>query len=129
MTTTELIELLKKYERGGATGRPREVMFEVCNRIIDTYGIEVIGAGDGLISELYLSLPDAEQKWMPVADKLPNKYGNYLITTSEGEVDLGSYDPDRPGSWSACDAKGFHWVGDVVAWMSLPNAYKGGNDA
>lgn len=62
MTTTELIELLKKYERGGATGRPREVMFEVGDRIIDTYGIEVIGAGDGLISELYLSLPDAEPK-------------------------------------------------------------------
>lgn len=57
MTTTELIELLKKYERGGATGRPREVMFEVDDRIIDTVGIEVIGSGDGLISELYLSLP------------------------------------------------------------------------
>ena len=60
MTTTELIELLKKYERGGATGRPREVMFEVDDRIIDTDGIEVIGSGDGLITELYLSLPSAQ---------------------------------------------------------------------
>lgn len=60
MTTTELIELLKKHERGGATGRPREVMFEVDDRIIDTDGIEVTGSGDGLISELYLSLPSAE---------------------------------------------------------------------
>ena len=60
MTTTELIELLKKYERGGATGRPREVMFEVDDRIIDTDGIEVTGSGDGLISELYLSLPSAQ---------------------------------------------------------------------
>ena len=60
MTTTELIELLKKYERGGATGRPREVMFEVDDRIINTDGIEVIGSGDGLISELYLSLPSAQ---------------------------------------------------------------------
>ena len=61
MTTTELIELLKKNERGGATGRPREVMFEVDDRIIDTDGIEVTGSGDGLISELYLSLPSAQQ--------------------------------------------------------------------
>lgn len=60
MTTTELIELLKKYERGGATGRPREVMFEVGNRIIDTDGIGVTGSGDGLSSELYLSLPSAQ---------------------------------------------------------------------
>ena len=60
MTTTELIELLKKHERGGATGRPREVMFEVDDRIIDTDGIEVTGSGDGLITELYLSLPSAE---------------------------------------------------------------------
>ena len=60
MTTTELIELLKKHERGGATGRPREVMFEVGDRIIDTDGVEVTGSGDGLISELYLSLPSAQ---------------------------------------------------------------------
>ena len=60
MTTTELIELLKKHERGGATGRPREVMFEVGDRIIDTDGVEVTGSGDGLISELYLSLPSVE---------------------------------------------------------------------
>lgn len=62
MTTTELIELLKKHERGGATGRPREVMFEVDERIIGTDGIEVTGSGDGLISELYLSLPSAQPK-------------------------------------------------------------------
>lgn len=60
MTTTELIELLKKHERGGATGRPREIMFDVNDRIIDTDGIEVTGSGDGLISELFLSLPSAE---------------------------------------------------------------------
>lgn len=60
MTTTELIELLKKNERGGATGRPREVIFEVDDRIIDTDGIEVTGSGDGLITELYLSLPSAK---------------------------------------------------------------------
>lgn len=69
MTTTELIELLKKYERGGATGRPREVMFEVDDRIIDTDGIDVIGSVDGLITELYLSLPSASDIiFAPTAD-------------------------------------------------------------
>lgn len=60
MTTTELIKLLKKYEHGGAIGRPREVMFEISDKIICTDGIEVIGTGDGLLTELFLSLPEAE---------------------------------------------------------------------
>ena len=62
MTTTELIEILRKNESGGASGRPREVSFCVGDRIISTDGIEVTGSGDGLTTELYLSLPDAEPK-------------------------------------------------------------------
>lgn len=60
MTTTELIKLLKKYEFGGATGRPREVSFQINNGIIGTDDIEVVGTGDGLVTELFLSLPSAE---------------------------------------------------------------------
>lgn len=62
MTTTELIEILRQNEFGGASGRPREVSFCVGDRIISTDGIEVIGSGDGLITDLDLSLPDAEPK-------------------------------------------------------------------
>ena len=67
----------------------------------------------------------SEPRWIPCESEPPNKYGNYLITTEEGEVDIGTYSPDRPGAWSACDAKGFHWVSDVVAWMPLPESYRG----
>ena len=62
MTTTELIKLLKKYEFGGATGRPREVMFQIDDEIVETDNIEVVGAGDGLVTELFLSLPSVERK-------------------------------------------------------------------
>lgn len=62
MTTTELIKLLKKYELGGATGRPREVMFQIGDEIVETGNIEVVGAGDGLVTELFLSLPSLERK-------------------------------------------------------------------
>ena len=71
MTTTELIELLKAYEYGGATGRSREVMFQAGNRIIGTDRVEFIGSGDGLLTELCLSLPGAERKtgrWIPMFD-------------------------------------------------------------
>ena len=60
MTTTELIELLRNYEFGGATGRPREVMFEVNEVIYHTDGMRVSGTGDGLFTELFLELPSAD---------------------------------------------------------------------
>lgn len=60
MTTTELIELLKEHEHGGATGKSREVLFEVCDKIIHTNDIEVVGTGDGLSAELFLSFPSAQ---------------------------------------------------------------------
>ena len=53
MTTTELIKLIRKYEFGGATGRPREVKICVGGEIYHT-DIESIGTGDGLFTELYL---------------------------------------------------------------------------
>lgn len=62
MTTTELINLLRQNEHGGASGRPREVYFEISDRCINTDGIEVTGGGDGLFAELYLSLPCADRK-------------------------------------------------------------------
>lgn len=62
MTTTDFIKLLTEYEFGGATGRPREVMFEVDDEIFETDGVEVTGSGDGLFTELYLSLPSAKRK-------------------------------------------------------------------
>ena len=56
MTTTALINLLKKYEFGGGTGRPRKVYLEIEDEIIDTDRISVGGTGDGLFSELFLSI-------------------------------------------------------------------------
>ncbi len=55
MTTTELIDLLKKYEHGGASGRPREVMICVGDEIYDS-NITGISTGDGLFAELFLEI-------------------------------------------------------------------------
>lgn len=56
MTTTDLIALLKKHERGGATGRPREISFVIGHYDIFTPKIEVNSTGDGLFTEIYLEL-------------------------------------------------------------------------
>lgn len=64
MTTTEMIELLKRNEHGGATGRPRQVYIEVIGRTFET-NITDISTGDGLFTELYLTLEDGKPgKWL-----------------------------------------------------------------
>ena len=84
MTTTELIEILRKNEFGGASGRPREVSFCAGDRIISTDGIEVTGSGDGLITELDLSLPDAETKkghWIVWGGMdIPENHGKHICS-------------------------------------------------
>ena len=86
MTTTELIEILRKNEFGGATGRPREVSFCAGDWIISTDGIEVTGSGDGLITELDLSLPDAERKTGKWVDDTYCSECGWVHTTEPGFI-------------------------------------------
>lgn len=85
---------------------------------------------------------DAEQRWIPVSERLPEKYGEYLITwtTSHSmvngkygflgtaEYDLsGEYDHEKnrfKGEWLLEDyIKNYRDV-KVIAWMPLPEPYK-----
>ena len=50
MTTTELIELLKKYEFGGISKRPRKISITINGKLfIGEPTISVNGTGDGLL--------------------------------------------------------------------------------
>ena len=59
MTTTELINFLKKYEFGGATGKPREVYICVDGNI-HRFEIESFDTGDGLVTEIFINLKGEE---------------------------------------------------------------------
>lgn len=57
MTTTELIELLRKHEKGGATGRSRTVDFHINGiGLLAEPNIEVSSTGDGLFTDITLEL-------------------------------------------------------------------------
>ena len=77
-----------------------------------------------------LARRDRSQEWIPCSERLPSEYGNYLIVKEYDNVDIGTYNPDGRIKWSGCDADGFHWLSDweVLAWMSLPQPWKGADD-
>lgn len=66
----------------------------------------------------------AHPNWVPCSEKLPKQSGEYLVTLRVGYlpgrviVDVARYIVDV-GEW-----KGMY---KVIAWMPLPNPYKGGD--
>lgn len=77
------------------------------------------------------SLPSAKPKWIPVTERLPEKYiGEWLCCTDEGEIMVLPYDTPGDGSKECVfyewDDNGYYYqTFNVVAWMPLPEPWKG----
>ena len=56
---------------------------------------------------------EAEPKWIPCSERLPEETGEYLTTTMYGDV-FCDY-------WQSCN---FNRTEMVIAWMPLPEPYK-----
>ena len=69
------------------------------------------------------ALPTAEKKgeWIPVSERLPEEDGSYLVCGAKG----GIYHANRRGVWWTQVGCGGKLVPTVVAWMPLPEPYKG----
>ena len=77
-----------------------------------------------------MGLKALEQKWIPVSERLPENYGEYICTMSNDNVQECGFVPSGekgliPG-WSTCEADGFKKLDyrDIIAWMPLPEPYK-----
>ena len=75
-----------------------------------------------VLCDKLLALPSADRPtgWIPVSERLPIPPTFCLVTTdgSHGDViDIALYMSD-----------GWHKASDVIAWMPLPEPYKGGDD-
>jgi len=55
-----------------------------------------------------------QTEWIPISERLPEKYGTYLVTVKEGYMTLGIWIGELE-----------YWA-NVVAWMQSPEPYKGG---
>ena len=64
----------------------------------------------------------AQTRWIPVSERLPEKYGNYLVTVeaNDGTASI---------KFQMVDHYGPKWLHEgkhekVIAWMPLPELYK-----
>ena len=57
--------------------------------------------------------------WIPVSERLPDDFERVLVTL--GSYDGVTYDWRSDGDW-------YDWGKSVIAWMSLPEPYKGGDN-
>ena len=78
------------------------------------------------VAELEKQLKNLDRphgEWIPCSERLPEKYGVYLATNSEGDV----YEYDY-SKFTVHDGKWSFLGRDVIAWMPLPKPYKEGGD-
>lgn len=60
------------------------------------------------------------QQWIPVTERLPEKEGEVLVTTSWDNVCMAWY---NNGKWRAEYINGYD-DDEILAWMPLPKRYK-----
>lgn len=90
---------------------------DICDSINEMTKIGICVDGEWLWAKLNDALENAptiepEPKWIPCSERLPEQYGNYFVSISEEEPDIGTINPYDKRGWSLCDANGFFWASD-----------------
>ena len=85
-----------------------------------------IACGAALAKTYVEQLPSAKQ-WIPCSERLPEEFKRVLCCTDKEEMFLACvYIFDN--GYTFDNEERMMWDGDVVAWMPLPEPYKGGDE-
>lgn len=93
---------------------------------------DAVKANHGLAkenSELKAQIESAETEWIPCSERLPNESGDYICTipldAEETYTEVLTFHKGR--FYEDDDEWGATYHDDVLAWMPLPEPYKGGD--
>ena len=73
----------------------------------------------------FRSLPSAQPQWTPCSERLPEEFGEYLVTKKTTGWNCEEYNSNDIAYF---DNEGFHKADKVLAWMPLPKPYGGESD-
>lgn len=117
-------ELEKAIKNGTPIDKGDLIMFRTLMTKIANKGLpfeEVL-----LLIDNAQTVESKQDEWIPVSERLPDEYGNYLVFTSDNDIDIGTINPRIENSWSLCDANGFYWARqkgiEITHWKPLPKA-------
>ena len=78
---------------------------------------------------IHFPAADVAPRWIPVTERLPEERGTYLVTVVDGTIKRAVaqwwHDVDNGKGYFVCDDC---YAEDIVAWMPLPEPYKGGEE-
>ena len=119
----------KDVEEMLQNGFPARGMWEIEGDVVKQTVCETLADALMELEKLPSVTPKTEPQWIPATERLPEEYGNYLISIhGEDEPDIGTINPNNKRGWSLCDASGFYWASDksliVTAWMPFPEPYR-----
>ena len=115
----------------------KESLCERCDKM------KRIGSADDIEKLIIRCLPSArsEQRWIPCSERLPEESGRYLVTRGLNACgalwnrvyiinysDLMGLKSERIWWDGNVGKSDFERIDDVIAWMPLPEPYKGGQE-
>ena len=77
----------------------------------------------GEILEKFIMQQPSAQQWIPCSERLPEKFGDYLVSVKRHGWNCEEHIENDIAYWD--DLEGFHKAEEVLAWMPLPEIYKG----
>lgn len=70
-----------------------------------------------------------EDEWIPVSDRLPKARESVILSTKEWTGEGCYWETTKHHViWKGYRWNATYWDDEVVAWMPLPEPYKGGDD-
>lgn len=128
-----LLEFIPAGRPGGMT----EPKYIEAGKFVECFGNWYTEEGTengfiGTIKDLVKQVPAADvepvRRWIPVTDWLPEIVGTYLVTVNDGGIKVAIaqwwYDVLKNDEGYFVYDDGY--AEDIVAWMPLPEPYKGG---